>query len=142
MNSKDFVLLEKAYLSIAQKMPSVPSDEESVSIEPNEMTSTGPVDEPAPNTDTLMTSPEEEMPPSMEDSGISPAIGGLEDDRLDVEDENEEDTMVIDNLNSIRESIMKIAKHCASGGHVEPWQQEKLAICMDNLAEIARRIRC
>jgi hypothetical protein len=148
MSHNDSVLLEKAYLSISQKMPSVPSDEETISTEPNEVVGSGPMDEPAPGTDTLMTGPEasglgDEMglDSGMPSDDMSDMSSGMGDDRLDVEDESEEDSMSIDNLNSIRESIMKIAKCCASGGHLEPWQQQKLAIAMDNLAGVARSLR-
>jgi len=65
-------------------------------------------------------------------------MGG--DPRLSEEDENEEDEITISNLSSIKESLMKIAMHCGHGYHLEPWQQQKLAIAMDNLAEVARRI--
>lgn len=145
MSHNDSVLLEKAYLSISQKMPSVPSDEESVSTEPNDVVSSSPMDEPAPGTDTLMTGPEasdmgDEMglDAGMPSDDLTTSMG---DERLDAEDENEEDSMAIDNLNSIRESIMKVAKFCAGGGHLEPWQQQKLAIAMDNLAGVARSLR-
>lgn len=140
MNIKDSVLLEKAYLSISQKLPSVPSDKEPITTNPNDVVSAGPMDEPAPQTDTLMvgSEPQAGMDPSVS-SPMEPSMSS--DPRLDLQDENEEDSMAIDNLNSIRESIMKIAKFCSGGGHIEPWQQQKLAISMDNLAEIARSIR-
>jgi hypothetical protein len=140
MNINDSVLLEKAYLSVSQKLPSVPSDREPVTTTPNDVVSAGPMDEPAPQTDTLMVG-------SQPEGGIDPSMSGpmdssmSSDPRLDLQDENEEDSMAIDNLNSIRESIMKIAKYCSGGGHIEPWQQQKLAISMDNLAEVARSIR-
>ena len=141
MAHNDSVLLEKAYLSISQRMPSVPSDEETISAEPNEVVSSGPMDEPAPGTDTLMTEPEAsdmEMDSSVPSDDLGLNSG---DERLNDEDENEEDSMSIDNLNSIRESIMKVAKFCAGGGHLEPWQQQKLAIAMDSLAGVARALR-
>jgi hypothetical protein len=145
MSHNDSVLLEKAYLSISQKMPSVPSDEETISTDPSDVVSSGPMGEPAPGTDTLMTGPEGlETGDEMGLDAGRPAddlSAGMEDDRLDAEDENEEDSMSIDNLNSIRESIMKVAKFCAGGGHLEPWQQQKLAIAMDNLAGVARALR-
>jgi hypothetical protein len=144
MNINDSVLLEKAYLSISQKLPSVPSDKEPITTAPNDVVSAGPMDEPAPQTDTLMvgSQPEGGIDPSMSSPMDSPMDSPMSSDpRLDLQDENEEDSMAIDNLNSIRESIMKIAKYCSGGGHIEPWQQQKLAISMDNLAEVARSIR-
>ena len=135
MLNKDSQLLEEAYLSVAKKSPNVPSDDEPVTPE---VVDAGPMDGPAPGVDVQVVDSEDTdttgVPVDME------AVGG-EDPRLSVQDEVEEDDMSIDNLSSIRDSIMKIAAHCAGSGHLEPWQQQKLAIAMDNLAEIARRIR-
>lgn len=144
LTKKDSQLLEEAYLSISKKTPSVPSDEEAVTTEPNEVVSAGPMDEPAPgvNMDMIDSEVADVAPEDKDTTGMPVSIGVMdsEDDRLDVEDEDEEDAMAIDNLNSIRESIMKIASHCGSGSHLEPWAQQKLAIAMDNLAEVARRL--
>jgi hypothetical protein len=141
--NRDFQLLEEAYLSITKKAASVPSDREAVTTEPNNVVSAGPADEPAPGVDMDMIDSEvsDIEPEDKDTTGIPVSIeGGMEDPRLSEEDENEEDSMSIDNLHSIRESIMKIAAHCASGYHLEPWQQQKLAVAMDNLAEVARRL--
>ena len=144
LTKKDSQLLEEAYLSISKKTPSVPSDDEAVTTEPNEVVSAGPMDEPAPgvNMDMIDSEVADVAPEDKDTTGMPVSIGVMdsEDDRLDVEDEDEEDAMAIDNLNSIRESIMKIASHCGSGSHLEPWAQQKLAIAMDNLAEVARRL--
>lgn len=144
LTKKDSELLEEAYLSISKKTASVPSDNETVSMEPNEVVSAGPMDEPAPGVDMDMIDSEvsDVAPEDKDATGMPVSISAMdvEDSRLDVEDEDEEDAMAIDNLNSIRESIMKIASHCGSGEHLEPWAQQKLAIAMDNLAEVARRL--
>lgn len=143
MLNKDSHLLEEAYLSVSKKTPYVSSDKEEVSTNPNEVVSAGPMDGPAPGVDMNMIDSEvaDVAPEDKDTTGVpvSMEVGG-EDPRLDVGDECEEDSMAIDNLNSIRESIMKIASFCASGEHLEPWQQQKLAIAMDNLAEVARRV--
>ena len=127
---KDSYLLEKAYLSVSQPVPSVPSDEEVVpaGIEPSM-----------------------EVSPSGCGCGIEGCQCGSEEActcgshnpeaELDVQDEADEDSMAIDNLNSVRESALKIALYWESGGHLEPWQQQKLAIVMNSLAEIARSLR-
>jgi hypothetical protein len=145
LTKKDSQLLEEAYLSISKKTPSVPSDEEAVTTEPNEVVSVGPMDEPAPgvNMDMIDSEVADVAPEDKDTTGMPVSIGVMdsEDSRLDVGDEGEEDSMAIDNLNSIRESIMKVASHCGSGGHLEPWAQQKLAIAMDNLASIARSLR-
>lgn len=140
MRNNDFQKLEEAYIAVAKKS--------SPSVEPNETVSTGPMDEPAPGVDMDMIDSEVEdtEPEEMDTTGIPVEMEmGAEDiaagdPRLSEEDETEEDEMTIDNLNAIRESIMKIASHCAAGDHLEPWQQQKLAIAMDNLAEVARRL--
>ena len=139
MKRTDVQMLEEAYLSIAKKT--------TPSVEPNSTVSTGPVDEPAPGVDMDMIDSEVEdtSPEEMDTTGVPVSIeteqeAMMDDPRLSEEDENEEDAMTIDNLNSIRESIMKIASHCAAGDHLEPWQQQKLAVAMDNLAEVARRL--
>jgi hypothetical protein len=143
MTYNEIKLLEEAYLSIGKKKE-LPSDKEPVTTEPNEVVSAGPMDEPAPGVSMDMVSSEvQDVEPEDKDTTGIPvemaaAIGG--DPRMSEEDENEEDAMTIDNLHSIRESILKIAGYVASGGHLEPWQQQKLAIAMDNLAEVARRL--
>jgi hypothetical protein len=144
MLNKDSILLEEAYLSVTKKSTSVPSDQETVTTNPNEVVSAGPVNEPAPGVDMDMINSEvaDVQPEDKDTTGmpVSMGDGEMEDPRLSEEDENEEDGMSIENLNSIRESIMKIASHCGTGYHLEPWQQQKLAIAMDNLAEVARRL--
>lgn len=142
MLDKDLHFLEEAYLSIAKKMPSVPSDREEVSVAPNKVVSAGPMKEPAPGVSMNMVGVESDVPVSSDsmDTPGTPLSMTAEDPRLSVEDETEEDNMTISNLHSIKESIMKIAQACAGGEHLEPWQQQKLAIAMDNLAEVARRL--
>lgn len=144
--NKESKLLEEAYLSVSRKQNRIPSDNETVTTDPNEVVSAGPMDEPAPGVDMDMVDSEVEdvAPEDKDTTGIPVEIGMeggmMEDPRLSEEDESEEDQMVIENLHSIRESIMKIAASVVAGGHLEPWQQQKLAIAMDNLAEVARRI--
>ena len=146
MLNKDSLMLQEAYLSISKKMTTVPSDREKVTAEPNDVVYAGPMKEPAPGTDMDMIDSEvQDIEPEDKDTtGVPVSIGVMGPDsgdpRLSVEDEGEEDDMSIDNLHSIKESIMKVAAYVAGGGHLEPWQQQKLAIAMDNLAEIARRI--
>ena len=135
MLNKDLHLLEEAYLSINKKMPSLPSDEESVTLDANKVVSAGAMEEPAPGVDMEMVEPQE-TPSTDSPVKISVMASPIEDE----EECCEEIDMAIDNLNSIRESIMKIACHCGSGGQLESWAQQKLAIAMDNLAGIARSL--
>jgi hypothetical protein len=121
MKNNDVELLEKAYLSIKQPVVSVPSDDEAVTVD---------MQEPA---DMSLGSEEGELHQDVESCGGDQDFIGQE--------ESEEEDMAIGNLDSIRDSIMKISRFCGSGGHLVVWQQQKLAIAMDNLAEVARRIR-
>ena len=145
MFKNDAQLLQEAYLSISKKTPSVPSDEETVTTEPNEVVSAGPMDEPAPGVDMDMIDSEvQDVDPADKDTtGVPVSIGMMdsEEESCGCDEEDEEVGMAIDNLNSIRESIMKIADFCGSGGHLETWAQQKLAIAMDNLAGVARSLR-
>lgn len=154
MSNKDQILLEKAYLSIAKPMSSslASSKDTEPSKEVEEIISAGPVDEPAPGVDVEMVKDEPssvqnsvemlpETPPEVSLEVPSEMIAQSTEDDSVSEEEREEDEMAIDNLNSIRESIMKIASFCATGGHLETWQQQKLAIAMDNLAGVARSLR-
>lgn len=135
MLNKDAYLLEKAYLSISQPMASVPSDEEPLEQNDN-MEMDGKVGV-------------EVSGPEMEDEMGGCNCGGEEctcnshnpEMELSAEDECDEDRMAVDNLNSVRQSAMKIAQYWEQGGHLETWQQQKLAIVMAYLEDIARALR-
>jgi hypothetical protein len=136
MSKNDSQLLEEAYLSIAKKT-TAPSDAETVTTEPNNVVDVGPMDEPAPGVDMNMIDSEvSDIEPEDKDTTGTPVSMSV---NHDIEQEDEEDQMSISNLSSIRESVVKIASFCAGGGHLETWAQQKLAISMDNLAEVARR---
>jgi hypothetical protein len=156
MKKNETDLLQEAYLSITNKMKKPEPETTTVGTEPNPVVDVGPMDEPAPGIDMNMTSGSPEGTSSIDKDttgtpvSMSPVASdmscGCEDvpcscnTDVDLEQEDEEDQMTIDNLNSVRESIVKIASYCAGGGHLETWAQQKLAIAMDNLAEVARRL--
>lgn len=72
---------------------------------------------------------------------ISHPERGMEGDgRFSTQDEDEEDDITVDNIHSIRESLLKISMAVAAGVHLEPWQQTKLAVVMDNLASVSRSL--
>ena len=134
MTKQDQTLLEEAYSAITKKTNDV---EQNSALD---ITDTSPVSEPAPNVQVGAAEVVDLEPkPELTDDivNVSQEISPENNE----EAETEEEQMVIDNLHSIRESIMKTASFCASGGHLEPWQQQKLAIAMDNLAAIARSLR-
>jgi len=151
MLNKDSHLLEEAYLSISKKTATVPSDKETVTTEPNEVVSSGPMDEPAPGVsmDMIDSEVEDVEPEDKDTTGVPVAMisSEMEDEHYGCScgaeecDCEEAHDMALDNLNSIRESIMKIASHYASGNRLESWAQQKLAIAMDGLAGVARSLR-
>lgn len=142
MKKTETEMLEEAYLSISKKTPNVPEENEDVSVEPNSVVDVGAMEEPAPGVDMNMIDSEvQDVEPEDKDTTGMAVSMSPEMPMGDVSQENEEDEMAIENLDSIRESIMKIATFCASGGHLEIWAQQKLAIAMDNLASVARSVR-
>ena len=153
MLDKDQILLERAYLTLSKAIapkrsleaPGLNPNEE-LDNEREEIVSSGPVTEPAPGVDMEMVGDHE----SIDDMGSEESdttgvpvdlTSEVDHESHDNSEEHEEDEMSIDNLNSIRESIVKVASFCASGGHLVTWQQQKLAIAMDNLAGVARSLR-
>lgn len=135
MRNQDEVLLEKAYLSISKPVPG-PSSEEMDHFDHTEEL-LGDIDDGSEIADE----------PPMKPVSVVGSMGGCnscgeeESENMWGGEEDEEDEMTITNLDSIRDSVTKVASFCAGGGHLETWQQQKLAIAMDNLAEVARRIR-
>ncbi len=155
MLTNDSQMLEEAYLSISKKTQNPEQMSDDVSTNPNSVVDVGPMEEPAPGVSMNLSDTDEVpnaidkdttgVPVSMDSANSSESCGcgnvpcSCNTD-VNLEQEEEEDQMTIDNLNSIRESVMKIATCCASGKHLEIWAQQKLAIAMDNLAEVARRL--
>jgi hypothetical protein len=151
MLNKDQILLERAYLTLSKAVSQKPTSPTTSILDSDDkeeegtetIVSSGPVTEPAPGVDVDMVDLDHESEQSLEDNGQPTVEPSVDFTSLNPEssEEQEEDEMALDNLNSIRESIVKVASFCASGGHLEAWQQQKLAIAMDNLAGIARSLR-
>jgi len=139
MKNKDSILLEKAYISMTQKIPSVPSDEKNDSETVDNVIAKHDLEDTMPSNvgaDVSVEATPSEV--SEEPSQIS-----LSDLFSKTQENSNDDSihdMNIDNLNSIRESIVKIASFCSSGCELEVWQQQNIAIAMDNLNEVARRL--
>jgi hypothetical protein len=147
--------LEEAYLSMV-KRPALPSTDTEGTV------STSPVKEIAPGVKVSVVDSTEDESCDMcgddtqcecsaeesDTTGQPVTMGvvdheehGMEgDSRFSANDEDEEDDMTIDNIHSIKESLMKISLAVAAGVHLEPWQQFKVAIVMDNLASVARSL--
>jgi len=138
--TNDSQMLEEAYLSVSKKTQSPVQVSSDVSTDPNSVVSVGPMDGPAPGVEMNIPGAGSSPDPMDNDTTGAPVSMSSGASSVDLEQEDEEDQMTIDNLNSIRESVMKIATCCASGKHLEIWAQQKLAIAMDNLSEVARRL--
>lgn len=160
----DEKMLQEAYLSVAKGKPYIPLNKETVSTDPNKIVSAGPLKEPAPgikvdwHEEACDTCEQEECECHNEEhfdderhdtTGIPVVISTTDkhghhseegDARFSADDEDEEDDIVVDNLHSIKESLLKISLAVRMGVHLEPWQQSKLTVVMDNLASIARSI--
>ena len=122
MTIKDISLLEEAYISATQKainvLPSMPQPDVDQEVLPVVLT---PTNEP--------NYPEEDE--SYVSSGCG--CGGSSD-------ENEEDYMSKANLFSIFSNAKKIHQHCLEGVSLDPWMQQKLAVCADSLESIFRSV--
>lgn len=152
MTNKDKFLLEKAYMSISKAVPSVPSDKEEIVLNSNEEENQDMYDteewnhneeecwddegEETEHDFEFVTKKENSDEDSEEDCGCNQGCACE-----DYEEVSEEEDMNISNLSSIRESLMKISLFCSRGGNLQPWQVQKIAVCMDNLSEVARRLR-
>ena len=144
----DTKTLEEAYLSISKKTPTLPPDAEKVTSAPNSSVSVGSMDEPAPGVNMNMIDSEvQDVEPEDKDTtGSAVSMTTMETPEAECGcgsmdcDCEEAHEMSLDNLNSIRESIMKIAAYCAAGERLEAWAHQKLAIAMDNLAGVARSL--
>ena len=140
MLNKDTVLLEQAYLAIKKPMVTVPSDEREEDVMDASVDPT--INSVEPGVSEPVTASSEPMGPVSNDVMSEPPVGAgvMEPETGCSCEEDEAHEMSISNLNSIRESIVKIASHCAGGHKLEAWAQQKLAISMDGLAAVARSL--
>jgi hypothetical protein len=114
---KDATLLQEAYISATQKTVNVPStvtqQDAEVAPEPVMISITG-----EPNT--------------MEEPSTGCGCGGSE--------EGEENYMAMANLFSLFSNAKKLHHYLMSGVGMEPWMQQKIAVCADNLEAVARSV--
>jgi len=114
---KDKTLLEEAYISASQKSINLPSN----------------LINPAPEI-VAVTNPPRETPleEPYQDSGCG--CGGESE-------EQEESYMDMANLFSLFSNAKKIHHFLESGMALEPWMQQKIAVCADNLEAVMRSTR-
>lgn len=137
MISKDADLIAEAYLSALQKIKNVPADSgtESIAEVNPEVTDRENVEsndsneeQSSPVTMTLA------VPAGPEAAPAGPSV------HPNVEDENEELWMAKSNLFSLYSNAKKIHNAVQMGVDLEPWAQQKIAICADNLEAVMKTV--
>lgn len=128
MLSKDSLLISEAYLSAIQKSPNYPTDPAMNSIaEVNpEMTDRENV-ENKPSVVAISA------PVPAEQNGSC----GCHDQ---AHEESEEHWMVRSNLFSLYSNAKKIHNLAQTGIDLEPWAQQKIAVCADNLEAVMKYV--
>jgi hypothetical protein len=114
---KDKTLLEEAYISASQKSINLPSN----------------LINPAPEIVAVTNTPQEEIPMQEPHQDSACGCGGSE--------EQEESYMDMANLFSLFSNAKKIHHFLESGMSLEPWMQQKIAVCADNLEAVMRSTR-
>jgi hypothetical protein len=135
MISKDVELIGEAYLSALQKIHNAPTDPgtESVAEVNPEVTDRENVDEPAGSVVAVATSPEAT---GAMDQGSPCGCGGSDM----AHEESEEHWMVRSNLFSLYSNAKKIHNLAQMGIDLEPWAQQKVAVCADNLEAVMKYV--
>ena len=110
---KDTTLLQEAYISATQKTVNVPSSSPVIDGEPSP-----------------------EAPITLSLGGEVPQEGGCSCS----DEDQEEDFMAMANLFSLFSNAKKIHHFIESGVTLEPWMQQKIAVCADNLESVMRSV--
>lgn len=128
MKSKDADLIAEAYLSALQKIKNVatdPATEQVADVNP-EVTDRENTEQPVTMTVAVPAGPET--------ASAGPSI------QPNVEDENEELWMAKSNLFSLYSNAKKIHNSVQMGIDLEPWAQQKIAVCADNLEAVMKYV--
>ena len=130
MISKDVELISEAYLSAIQKSPNYPADPATASIARvnPDMTDRSNVERSNAVVVAVPGGPE-----AMSSQGQE-VIAGSE------HEESEEDWMTRSNLFSLYSSAKKIHNLVQEGIDLEPWAQQKIAVCADNLEAVMKYV--
>ena len=128
MLSKDSILISEAYLSAIQKIHNAPTDPgtESVAEVNPEMTDRENVEQPVSMTVAVPAGPE--------------AMGAMDQGSDMAHEESEEHWMVRSNLFSLYSNAKKIHNLLQGGIDPEPWAQQKIAVCADNLEAVMKYV--
>lgn len=136
MRSKDQDLLAEAYLSAIQKLKNVPTDpatEDVAQVNP-EVTDRENVEQ-SPVAMTVAVPAGPEAAGAM-DQGSGCGCGGSDQQH----EESEEHWMVRSNLFSLYSNAKKIHNLAQMGLDLEPWAQQKIAVCADNLEAVMKYV--
>jgi hypothetical protein len=135
MTSKDADLIAEAYLSAMQKNHNFASDPAMGSVvEVNpELTDRENVESPAAMTVSVPAGPEAM---GAMDQGSSCGCAGSDQ----AHEESEEHWMVRSNLFSLYSNAKKIHNLAQMGLDLEPWAQQKVAVCADNLEAVMKYV--
>lgn len=134
MISRDADLIAEAYLSALQKSPNYPADpatEDIARVNP-EVTDRENVERQA----TVVSVPAGPEAMGAMDQG-SPCGCGSSDM---AHEESEEHWMVRSNLFSLYSNAKKIHNLAQMGIDLEPWAQQKIAVCADNLEAVMKYV--
>lgn len=134
MLSKDSLLISEAYLSAIQKSPNYPADpatEDIARVNP-EVTDRENVEQPASM--TVAVAGPEAM--GAMDQGSGCGCGSSDQ----THEESEEHWMVRSNLFSLYSNAKKIHNLAQMGLDLEPWAQQKIAVCADNLEAVMKYV--
>jgi len=136
MVSKDVDLIAEAYLSALQKFNNAPTDpatEDIAKVNP-EVTDRENVED-KPVTMTIVAPAGPEAMGAM-DQGSGCGCGGSDAQH----EESEEQWMVRSNLFSLYSNAKKIHNMAQMGIDLEPWAQQKIAVCADNLEAVMKYV--
>ena len=135
MISKDADLLAEAYLSAIQKIKNVPTDpatEDIARVNP-EVTDIENTESPVAMTVSVPAGPEAM---GAMDQGSGCGCGSSDQ----AHEESEEHWMVRSNLFSLYSNAKKIHNMAQTGIDLEPWAQQKIAVCADNLEAVMKYV--
>lgn len=128
MRSKDADLISEAYLSAIQKINNAPTDPGTLSVAKvnPEVTDIDNAQKPVAMAVAVPAGPE-----------AAPAGPSVQPN---VEDQSEELWMARTNLFSLYSDAKKIHNAVQTGIDLEPWMQQKIAICADNLQAVMKSV--
>jgi hypothetical protein len=135
MTSKDSQLIGEAYLSALQKIKNVqtdPATEDIAEVNPD-VTDRENVEKPIGVTVAVPAGPEAM---GAMDQATSCGCGGSDM----AHEESEEQWMVRSNLFSLFVNAKKIHNVAQMGLDLEPWAQQKIAVCADNLEAVMKYV--